>query len=33
MVGKLQETSIGQMTQDEAIAPLIDGLWDEARLA
>lgn len=33
MVGKLQETSFGQMTQDESIAPLIDGLWDEARLA
>lgn len=33
MVGKLQETSIGQMTQDESLAPLIDGLWDEARLA
>ena len=33
MVGKLQETSFGKMTQDEAIAPLIDGLWDEARLA
>jgi hypothetical protein len=33
MVGKLQETSFGQMTQDESLAPLIDGLWDEARLA
>ena len=33
MVGKLQETSFGQMTQDESIAPLINGLWDEARLA
>ena len=33
MVGKLQETSFGQMTQDESISPLIDGLWDEARLA
>lgn len=33
MVGKLQETSFGKMTRDEAIAPLLDGLWDEARLA
>jgi hypothetical protein len=33
MVGKLQETSFGQMARDESLAPLIDGLWDEARLA
>ena len=33
MVQKLGDTSMGQFTQDESIAPLIEGLWDEAKIA
>ena len=33
MIQKLKDTSMGQFTQDEAIAPLIEGLWDEAKIA
>ena len=33
MMGKMSESAIGKMTRDEAIAPLLEGLWDEAKLA
>ncbi len=33
MASKMSEMSMGQFVQDEAIAPLLEGLWDEAKLA
>ncbi|MFT7631613.1 MAG: hypothetical protein ACI87E_002651 [Mariniblastus sp.] len=33
MLEKIKESSMGQMSQDEAIAPLLEGLWEEAKLA
>ena len=30
---KMRESSFGKMYQDEAIAPLVEGLWDEAKIA
>ncbi len=30
---KIRESSFGKMTQDEAVAPLVEGLWEEANFA
>ncbi len=33
LVVKMNESSMGQFAQDEAVAPLLAGLWDEAKTA
>ena len=33
MMEKMRESSMGKLMQDEAVAPLVEGLWDEARMA
>ena len=33
LMTKMAESSIGQMTQDEAVSPLLEGLWGEAKTA
>ncbi len=33
MVTKIQESSIGKLAQNESIAPLIEGMWGEAKAA
>ncbi len=33
LMGKMSESSMGKLIKDEAVAPLLDGLWDEAKTA